>query len=87
MRPGLAPPLGPTQRRNRAIAMFTRSQHGLLTRAQATGMGLSKSAIARRLATGALERVMPGVFAASEALLGLGSVSTSRGPFPRATFT
>jgi len=37
-------------------------QHGLVTRSQLTGAGLSDAQIQRRLATGRLERVYPGVY-------------------------
>ncbi|HEX9968767.1 MAG TPA: type IV toxin-antitoxin system AbiEi family antitoxin domain-containing protein [Acidimicrobiales bacterium] len=46
-----------------AIARFARRQHGLVTRQQAASVGLSPSAISRRLTGGAWRRVAAGVFA------------------------
>jgi hypothetical protein len=47
----------------KAIGRFARRQHGLVTREQAASVGLSSSAISRRLTGGAWRRVAAGVFA------------------------
>jgi very-short-patch-repair endonuclease len=45
-----------------ACARLARSQRGLLTARQGTQFGLSKRAIQRRVASGAWEKVLPGVY-------------------------
>jgi predicted transcriptional regulator of viral defense system len=47
---------------DRAIAQLAESQHGLITRQQALGLGLSSRALQGRLNGGRWERVLRGVF-------------------------
>lgn len=54
---------GPVQQRIKIIAELARSQHGLVSRAQALARGLSDSAISRRCSSGVWQRALPNVFA------------------------
>src|SRR5688572_29023964 len=58
---------GASKDRQQSISALARRQHGLLTREQAKDLGLSASAIARRLSSGAWARVLPRVFADAHA--------------------
>src|SRR4051812_13255142 len=44
------------------LARVASSQHGLLTREQALSLGMSSSALSRRVSSGQWERVYPGVY-------------------------
>jgi very-short-patch-repair endonuclease len=55
---------------DRLIATLARSQHGVVTRAQLRELGLSDSAIGRRLAAGQLHTVHHGVYAVGHDVLG-----------------
>jgi very-short-patch-repair endonuclease len=46
-----------------SISMIAGHQHGLVSRAQLHGIGLSASAIDRRITNGGLHRIRPGVYA------------------------
>jgi hypothetical protein len=64
----MAPPrLGPTQLRNHMLTTLAAEQHGLLSRSQAAAMRLDRSAINRRLASGAWKRVHPSVYSVNGA--------------------
>ena len=63
-RPPSRPP-GPDRR----IAALAAAQHGLITRAQLLGIGLSASAVTRRLSGGRLHAVHRGVYAVGHPLL------------------
>ncbi|MBX5440343.1 MAG: type IV toxin-antitoxin system AbiEi family antitoxin domain-containing protein [Solirubrobacteraceae bacterium] len=56
------------------MAALATRQHGLVTRVQARALGLSGSAIARRLAAGRLIAVHPGVYAVGHAALSVRGV-------------
>jgi very-short-patch-repair endonuclease len=64
IRPELIPPSG-----DRGIAARAASQHGVVSRAQLRALGLSDSAIARRVSAGRLHRVHAGVYAVGHPLL------------------
>ena len=51
------------------LAAVAAAQHGLVTRAQLVGLGLSRKAIEHRVQTGWLHRVHRGVFAVGNPLL------------------
>jgi very-short-patch-repair endonuclease len=53
----------PNAARRRAIAALAATQDGLVTRTQLLALGLSTSAVRRRLADGTLWRIFPGVYA------------------------
>jgi hypothetical protein len=60
------PPLGRLHLRARLIASVARTQRGLVGPRDTDALKLSRSAIARRLASGAWRRVFPGVYAVAE---------------------
>jgi predicted transcriptional regulator of viral defense system len=62
----LDPPLGRLHLRARLIAGLARAQLGLVGPRDIVALKLSRSAIARRLASGAWRRVFPGVYAVEE---------------------
>lgn len=61
----MVPPasLGKTLARNLQLAQLARKQHGLVSDEQMRGLGLSRSAISRRLASQAWKETLPGVYA------------------------
>jgi hypothetical protein len=61
--PSVDPSAGPLHLRARLIAGLARAQLGLVTTRDTVALKLSRSAIARRLASGAWRRVFPGVYA------------------------
>ena len=52
-----------------AIAWLAERQHGLVTLVQLVGLGLSRQAVAKRVASGRLRRIHSGVFAVGHARL------------------
>ena len=62
IRTGMIPP-------DRVVAQLAAGQYGVVSRAQLRGLGLSESAIARRVEAGRLHRVHAGVYAVGHPLL------------------
>jgi predicted transcriptional regulator of viral defense system len=62
----VAPTLGRLHQRARLIAGLARTQLGLVGPRDTLALKLSRSAVARRLASGAWRRVFPGVYAVDE---------------------
>jgi hypothetical protein len=48
---------------DREVTDLARTQHGLVTHAQARARGMSQRSLSRRVASGRLQRLLPGVFA------------------------
>jgi predicted transcriptional regulator of viral defense system len=65
MRSELIPPSG-----DRAVAELAARQHGVVARQQLRALGLSESAISRRVAAARLHRLHAGVYAVGHPLLG-----------------
>ena len=59
----------PSHDNDRRVARLATRQHGLVSRSQLEAIGLTQSAIARRLAQGRLVRIYPGVYAVGDAAL------------------
>ena len=61
-------PLSPGrfQQRNHALAALMRGQHGLVSRPQVVALGVSRSALSRRLTTGVWQCLLPSVYAAAQ---------------------
>src|SRR5688500_4537937 len=53
---------GQRRQLQRKVAELASTQHGLIARRQAVGLGMSEAAISRRLSAGDWVRVLPGVY-------------------------